>query len=353
VVQCLSPLMAGKTSPSWATETTTITTDSNDPMVVLGSGSASPNALTISTGSNKLWTVKTNVVNKLYTYSDVLGVGGPSLIGPADGYSNPVNTVTGYANEIPFSWDRLSNAVEYKLYIAYDDAFKEMVTVVTVTDDKPTVVNPVGPDRSTTSDVNFMPGTTYYWRVKSSDPLYSPYSEARSFTVQPGVALVPIIGSPGNGAEITSLTPAFSWSPVSSATMYEFQMGTDTSFASPLTSAKLGATGIRPDVTLEVGMTYFWRVRATEPVMGSWSTISNFTVADAAATSAPQVTVEPSPAPIVNIPEIVIPAPIVNIPPQPEAPAPIASGYIWAIIIIGAVLVIAVIVLILRTRRTV
>jgi hypothetical protein len=298
-----------------------------------------------SAGSNKLWVSKNTVgaytANKLYSYTDVLAAEGPTLVAPADGYSDPVNTVTGKANEIAFSWERLSNGDEWKLYIAYDEAFTELVSSITKSgpgSDTPTIVVPVGPDRSGTNDpagsqVNFMPGETYYWRVKAANPLYSPYSEARSFTIQPGVALVPSIGSPVNGGTVDTTTPAFSWSPVSGATQYEFELAVSTNFRAAIFKTTLSDTGIRPAVKLDEGMTYFWRVRASAPVVGDWSTIANFQVAEAPAPPAPAA------------PPVVVE----QVPP----PAPIAPAYIWAIIIIGAVLVIAVIVLIVRTRRTV
>jgi len=120
-----------------------------------------------------------------------------------------------------------------------------------------------------------------------------------------------------------------------------------------MVTAQLAIAGIQPAVTLERGATYFWRVRAIEPVEGDWSTIANFTVAEEApappdpvvvtTTQPPDIIVEIPPAP---------PATVIEIPPAPAAEE-IAPAYIWAIIIIGAVLVIAVIVLIVRTRRTV
>ncbi|MFC1901788.1 WD40/YVTN/BNR-like repeat-containing protein [Chloroflexota bacterium] len=357
--QCLSPTKATKTTPSWSSEPTTTTTDTWDTEVVLGKESYSPNALAASSTDtgNRLWMVKTggldNYTKELYSYVDALSAGGPTLVSPADGFSNPVNTVTGYANEIAFSWERLSNGDEWQLQISYDSAFKEKVATIPRSGpgaDAPTVVLPVDRGRDAPADVNFQPGTTYYWRVKATSALYSPYSEVRTFTIQPGSASVPTVGSPANGGTVTSV-PAFSWSPIGSANMYEFQLAADTTFGSPLTSVELAATGIKPDVTLETGMTYFWRVRAIAPVMGDWSTIANFSVA-APAEAAPPVVVEQVPAPVINIPPAP-PAQEIVIPPAPAQPAPIAPAYIWAVIIIGAILVIAVIVLIVRTRRTV
>jgi hypothetical protein len=354
--QCLDPTIADYTSPVfWDSTATTADTDSNDTEVTLGSGAASHNALASSTGSNKLWACKTNLHNKLYGYLDVLAVEGPTLLSPSTGFNDPVNTVTGYANEIAFSWERLSNATEYELFIAYDDAFKESVTLVAVSSSKSTVVQAVGPDKTDDAKVNFMPGATYYWRVHASAPLTSPFSEVRSFTIQPGVAMVPSIGSPANGTTITTTTPAFSWSPVAGATKYEFQLAVSTNFGASIFKTELADTGIRPAVKLDQGMTYFWRVRAIAPVTGDWSTIANFVVAEEEAPpapAAPPVVVEQVPAPIIQIPPAP-PAQEIVIPPAPAPPAPIAPGYIWAIIIIGAVLVIAVVVLIVRTRRSV
>lgn len=358
--QCLEPLRASKTSPSWASEPTTTSSDPVDTTVQLGLGGASPNGLKASSGSIKLWAVKTNGTDRLYGYKDVLAVGGPSLIGPADEFSDSVNTITGLANQIVFSCNRLSNATAYQLQIAYDEIFTEFVAILSFSDDHPSAVLTVGPGKADdgnvtkilgSQNIDFALGNTYYWRMKSTEALNSPWSESRAFTIEPGVALVPTIGSPANGATITSTTPAFSWSPVSGATLYEFQLASDPSFALPIVSQQLAATGIQPSATLEAGKTYFWRVRAIAPLTGLWSTISNFSVA-VPVVEKPPVVVQQVPPPVINIPPAP-PAQEIVIPPAPTPPAPITPGYIWAIVIIGAVLVIAVIVLIVRTRRAV
>jgi len=197
-----------------------------------------------------------------------------------------------------------------------------------------------------------MPGTTYYWRVRVAQtaPIYSPWSETRTFTVKPGGTSVPSVGSPENGGTFAA-APAFSWSPVPGTTVYEFQLASDTSFATPSVSEKLAATGFMLPTDLADGV-YFWRVRALEPVAGDWSTIANFTVSEAAAVEAPPIVVPPAEAPVINIPPIEIPPAQVEIQPAPSEPA-ISEGLLLAIIIIGAVLVIALIVLIVRTRRAV
>jgi len=202
----------------------------------------------------------------------------------------------------------------------------------------------------------YMPGQTYYWRIKALSPVQSSFSETRSFVIEPGGAVVPNILSPSNGADDVGVNPAFSWSPVSGATKYEWALAAAphaASFRSPIASASQAETGIRPSVKLEEGRTYFWRVRAVAPVVGDWSTIANFTVMTTPAPAPPPVVVEQVPPPVIQIPPAPAPPPDIVIPPAPAPPAPIAPAYIWAVIIIGAILVIAVIVLIVRTRRAV
>ena len=290
----------------------------------------------------------------LWGYADLLAAAGPELIGPADGMKLSMNPISGTAYDVSFTWKRPSLATDYYLWVAFDEAFTETAIGpgrLTGSTTDATVSEILGAGVSDT--LSYMPGTTYYWRVMAAVPIASPWSEVRSFSVEPGTAVVPAIGSPANGETSASATPAFSWSPVSGATRYEFQLSADAGFTLPLlASTKLTSTGIQPAGTLDAGATYFWRVRSLEPVAGGWSTIANFTVAVPVEPAAP-VVIPPAKAPVVNIPPIEVPAPIVNIPPAPTPTAPISQGLLLAIIIIGAVLVIAVIVLIVRTRRTV
>jgi len=323
-------------------------------------GSNATQALRVSTGSMKLWYVNNYAgANSVKSYIDPLATISPEPNQPADGFVNPVNPVTGRSVDISFSWPRpATNVTNYDLDIYTDAAGLNRVTRYTWTAAPyapgPEAMVTIGPYQPSTQTnfVEYVPGMTYYWRARVSSPIYSAWSPMRTIIIEAGAASVPTIGSPENGGT-ASATPAFSWSPVVGATKYEFQLSADASFALPLlASTKLASTGIQPSVTLDAGSTYFWRVRSLEPQEGSWSTIANFTVALPVEPPAP-VVVPPAPAPVVNIPPIEVPAPIVNIPPAPAPTAPISQGLLLAIIIIGAILVIAVIVLIVRTRRTV
>jgi len=109
-------------------------------------------------------------------------------------------------------------------------------------------------------------------------------------------------------------------------------LATDAGFTAIVAETKTSSTGYKYDGKLSNASTYFWRVRGIEPTTTDWSPVASFTT-------------EKKPVP-----------PVVVEPPAPPLPAPppvVTPAIIWAIIAIGAILGIAVIVLIVRTRRTV
>ena len=297
-----------------------------------------------------------SVFSFIYYFDDTIALSGPALIAPAEGKRvEVISSLLGNVQDVAFSWNRISLATNYNLFIALDPDFNELVTptVGGAPANQPWV--PVGSTFDPVSQIvdgaTFVPGTTYYWRVAVSAPMTSAFSETRTFIIAPTAATVPTVSSPEVGGSTQSTTPAFSWSPVSGATLYQFQLSDDPAFGATIMDEQLATAGIVASSALEKGKTYFWRVKALEPVEGDWSTVANFMVAVDAPAAAPPVVVEQVPAPVINIPEAP-PATVVEIPPAPT-PEQIAPAYIWAIIIIGAVLVIAVIVLIVRTRRQV
>jgi len=321
-----------------------------------------PRNLSISSGSNTLWMIDT-VTHNLVTYMDTLADVSIELVSPTDGYQNAMNPVTGQSVDIAFSWTKPSdNVIGYDVRIYNDADGNAQIAANNGYAPAGSPPNPVlimGPYQVAPNLIVYVPGETYYWRVRTNaaaatGPIESPWSEMRSFTIEPAQALVAQISSPVNGGQNVGLTPAFSWSPVAGATEYEFQLAagpSEASFASAVSSETLAGTGYRPVVILDEGTTYFWRIRAVTPVLGGWSAVANFTTMTTPEAAAPPVVIETMPAPIINIPAAP-PATEFVIPPTP-APDVIGPGYIWAIIVIGAILVIVVIVLIVRTRRPV
>ena len=98
--------------------------------------------------------------------------------------------------------------------------------------------------------------------------------------------------------------------------------------------------------------TYWWEVRAVNgTIVSPWSIVSFFTTAKApvatSTTTAPPITIVQTTVTYTNPPATTITYTL----PQPKETQPIPSYLLWAVIAVGAVLVIAVIVLIVRTRR--
>ncbi len=337
-----TPTKATEVSTNWSYSTTTADTDDDDAEVHLN---ATPRALKAS--SDKLWAVKTNVTSKLYSFTDI-----PvkiDLTKPASGFTNPVNAISGLANDIAFSWKRPSKATEYELEIALDSDFFIIVTTVTIATDEPVIFAIVGPYQTGDARVDFMAGKTYYWRVRTTQPLYSLYSGVKGFNIMPLVARVPELLVPANGSTDISRKPSFSWEPVAGASEYQFMLSANSTMTSPLIDTKVNNTGFTITEDLDYGAIYLWKVRATKPVEGDWSTLANFTVEEKPAESIiiPPLIIQQSPPPIIKVPEPP-PANIITFSPSPVTPAPAVPDYLRTAIVIAAILLLVVIALIIK-----
>jgi hypothetical protein len=303
------------------------------------------NALQVSTGS------------EYFTSAAVT----PTPTYPINNAKIPVNSLSGGVNNFVFQWSSppaISTVQSYNYNLEiYLDAAGLIPVAGSATASVLAVASPAGGLSVASNGAPAfvgVPGETYYWRVRAASgaPLQSFWSAMQSFTIEQMTAIVPIVSSPVNGAEVDTTTPGFSWSPIAGATKYKFELSTNAAFVSTVYSTEVTTSGamLPTTIALERGQQYFWRVKAIEPSEGEWSMVSNFIVAELPPEAPPPVVVQEVPAPVINIPA---PPPAQEITLQPPAEEVIAPAYIWAIIIIGAVLVIAVIVLIVRTRRSV
>jgi hypothetical protein len=335
-----SPTTATSTSESWTYSPTTATTDINDPTVQLD---AKPRALKVSSG--KLWAVKTNGTNKLYSFTDIATELEIIPLKPVSGFTNPVNDISGVAFDVPFNWARPSIATEYELRISEDEDFISLVASIIVASEEPYILVMAGPHQTGNNRVDFMPGVTYYWKVRTTKPLYSLYSISRYFSIEPIVASVLQLLVPANGATDISKKPSFSWAPIAGTTEYQFILSTNWTMARPIVDEKVDKAGFKLSKELDYGKTYFWIVRATQPIVSSWSTLANFTVEDKPAEPVPPVIVQETPPVTINIPA---PPPQndINIAPPPETPPPVVPDYLITVIVIMGVLLLIVIVLI-------
>jgi hypothetical protein len=229
-------------------------------------------------------------------------------------------------------------------------------------------------------------GITKLWAIDTALPALVSYKDT--------LALVgPASKTPRDGADVSvnwvsgeSFHVTLTWeTPSDKVRIYDVNIALDSDFDEDIVdttltkasgtwdegdiiSAVVGPGATLFDVAFMPDTTYYWRVRVNSagPVKSAWSEVRSFAVGSLPEAvepviieqpPAPVISVPPAPAITIEPPEIVLPAPEpapeIVIPAAPAPPAPITPAYIWAIIIIGAILVIALVVLIIRTRRPV
>jgi hypothetical protein len=168
----------------------------------------------------------------------------------------------------------------------------------------------------------------------------------------PGVTTVQ---NPTQGATNVPVDTTFTWPAVAGAT-YQFviaeELGNVDKFAIIDYSATCPTNATVLRETLKYDTTYWWRVRAvTATTQSDWTTAFFTTepapVATSTTTTTPPVTTIIVPTQPVATPTVTIINSGTSAPTTPVIP----TYLLWAVIAVGAVLVIAVIVLIVRTRR--
>jgi hypothetical protein len=289
------------------------------------------------------------------------------LKAPGDKEAIGVNPTTGKAYNITFTWERYheKSIKQCEIEIATDPAFDALVhrTSIYGIDDNmialvigPSASNIVYSDTQVTyAQADFMPNKTYYWRVRVNGtdfgPTLSPWSTTRSFSVEGEMPFA--ITTPEIGATGVSLTPTLGWTEYPGALSYEVALAEDPTFAVLDISHSADTTFYKIEEVLPYATTFYWRVRGVtgeaDPRAkvqirpgGPWAS-GVFTTMAEPVEPTPPVVIEPTPPSEIQIVEVPVQAP----------PAAIPAYLLWTIIGIGAVLVIALIVLIVRTRRVV
>jgi len=292
--------------------------------------------LVYTAGSNMVFAIETTGADKLVTYTDTL-VGAPELT---------VGAVT--AAVASFTWDAQTGARTYALQVNTRVDF--LGTAQTIAQ--------VGSDANGRA-TGLAGGVTYYARVRVATPVVSNWSATQTITTTLAAVAAPVLVRPLPASQDVTTTPSFSWAVVVGAASYTIEVADNTDF----TDATTGSSPINAwqvPGALEYSTTYYWRVTAVSATgaPASVPVISVFTTMDEPAPVAPTTppTIE---APDVTVdvaaPEVTVPPAEITVEPAPVTVEAEATPT-WAllvIIIIGAVLVISVLILIIRTRRPV
>jgi len=291
--------------------------------------------ITQGSDSNVLWTIDDCGIHEgssppytpaIWVLEDTLS-GQVTLDSPPDGYTHDREDI------IQLAWDEMRGADEYEVSGTESSGLGMDIDEDEI-DDTDIVVQTTG-------------SAEYDWKVRVSpgEPWHSRWSDEWTFNTALGPApWAPTLYTPGgvwqySGLDV-ELMPAFSWESAKNADGYQFVLADNAEFASPLVDSKVPESAYNLDFELEYNTNYFWRVMAYDgsKAISRWSDIGAFTT----------VTKEvpaPSPAPPATVTQPA-PAPVV-------IPTPIPPVLLWTIVGIGALLIIAVIVLIVRTRRAV
>jgi hypothetical protein len=297
-----------------------------------------PSSLKISSNEyNNLWAIDddfynwTNQTGCLWGYTDMMSKVGPWTTSPASGDSIPVDPVSGRAIEVNFGWRQLSYSSVYELQLAKDSDFSIVVlkneNIVPVDQLAPGCYFPAGglvptPASGIANWGNLESGHTYYWRVRAraavtGEAVRSPWSATMYFTVMTGLPVKTkyptlTLFSPTYGARNVSRSPSFSWSGMPKTTKYEFVLAKDAALTKVVVKANVPTTAYIYGDKLDWNTTYFWQVRAFEPVVSDPSPIGIFTVV-----------AEKKP-----------------VTPEVETPAPIPSWVWWIIAVFTALVVV-------------
>ncbi len=298
-----------------------------------------------SGGSNDVGMLETTN-DTFWMYGDTLSAGStpPTLLAPANEYQMP------WANADNFSVENQAGVTNWNLWFSNDPNFINNVSVATVQTPPSTLVT-----------VNLGVGglalnteAPVYWMARADTvganpgPLRGPWSESRVVIPQPTAQVNAPAGLTValNNAGTASVTPVLSWTGFKFASGYNVQVakgGTEIDFETPVIDVTIGATtSYFVETALAYDSAYAFRVQAIIPSgLSDWSYAVGFKTEAA--------TVEVFTCPQCGLTFDTREALEAHL---ATAHAPTTPLYIWIVIAVGAILVIAVIWLIFTTRRS-
>ena len=280
-------------------------------------------------GANKLTVI---IGNAIYTFTDQLAVAVAGVTATGATGANPTSTSV-------VSWTAVAGADRYAVVVTQGS---------TATTDPYTATFVTGANSvngTTFTFTGLATNTTYtasVWAVRTSATTSAAmvsFAGTKTFSTQPSEVGVPVNLAPANGATGIAITPGFAWGAVTGATSYTVEVSTSNTFATLVGTKQTSVIPAFAWTTpaLAYNTTYYWRVVAITATGSSDPVIGVFTTMPAAVTVPPS-----SSTPVVTITQTNVTL---------TSPAAETPAYVWAIIGIGALLVIVVIVLIVRTRR--
>jgi len=300
-------------------------TDVSFDPTVLFTNTVSYIELTWDSDETQVWSIDTTE-QRIYRFRDTLCKRGPDLESPEDEAVIPLGSCPcDRPSSLTLDWEELSDVTEYEIAVYLDKDCTVQVWSGHSGDNDITATGGNTP-------LSLSSGTAYYWKVRSDQPIKSPWSEVSSFAL----ALVEVSGLyPTPSATSISVRPVFTWDSAGQDAGFEFVLARDSQFSDALVSMTgtdaLISTSWTCDRELEYSTTYFWRVRpVSSSSQGEWAT-GAFTT---------------EPAPQTPDPAVQIPVTL-HVAGSPTSSIP--SYLLYVMVGIGIALAVSLIVLIVRT----
>ncbi|MFN0158980.1 MAG: hypothetical protein ACKVRP_13025, partial [Bacteroidota bacterium] len=183
----------------------------------------------------------------------------PSLLSPAnDMEDQPIN--------LEVVWSASNGATSYHVQVAIDSLFGSLVVNDSLLTDTSYSV-------STLDNL-----TEYYWRVRARNlGGYSPLSGVFHFTTIIAPPGTPVLAQPVNGAGNLPTSLLLTWQQSSLVSSYHLQLSPDSLFSTILVNDSTLVDTLRNLDSLELGTTYYWRVRGENMAgISGWSETRSF-----------------------------------------------------------------------------
>ncbi len=331
----------------------------------------------LSVVGNVLYGIASGIAAETYGYpgrlvgiTDIL-TGKPNVTAPtpetgAELPTSITDLTVGVTSAKP-AWDAMTGATDYIIEASLKSDFATVITKATI--------------KLTDTVSGLTGGTSYWYRVRATKPVYSQYSGLRSFITNLPAITAPAAAtwSPAFLALDVSATPTFTWPVITGAKVYDFEISTDEYFTTVDYSYPCLTNSYTQQEALAYSTTYYWRIRGVSDLITSaWSVSRFITIAEPAPEvgqymcpvdglrfttqaelEAHQAAAHPTAAVKYTCPQCGLSYDTQaalsahwNASHAPKEAAPSIPTYLlWTIIGIGAVLIIALIILIVRTRR--
>lgn len=182
--------------------------------------------------------------------------------------ASPLNGDTGMCSNQKLIWYKAKYGTAYNINVSVDSGFGNSINISNCTDTSTFLPS-----------FSLQPGTTYFWRVNSSNPAgLSQWSGIRHFRTG---YLKPQLTYPQNNDTGVSRHPVFIWQEYPNASQYVLQVSQNNNFAYPEINVTVTGTSYQYQYFLQRFKNYYWRVGAIYSMNTSfWSNINTFRTND-------------------------------------------------------------------------